>query len=109
LPLSKGHSYTSATTLKPNNRLARGSLDVNMFTNCNNNKLDINLNQRRPSSSVVTSANFSDILISPIQQQKWRRKESEQINEENKSGNCSSQILVKIHKNICGDALKIQF
>jgi len=71
-----------------------------MFTNCNNNKLDINLNQRRPSSSVVTSANFSDILISPIQQQKWRRKESEQINEENKSGNCSSQILVKIHKNM---------
>nr|CAD2186759.1 unnamed protein product [Meloidogyne enterolobii] len=97
LPLSKGHSYTSAT-LKPNNRLARGSLDVNMFTNCNNNKLDINLNQRRPSSAVVTSANFNDILISPIQQQKWRRKESEQINEENKSGNCSSQILMEESK-----------
>uniref|UniRef100_A0A914LWN2 G-protein coupled receptors family 1 profile domain-containing protein n=1 Tax=Meloidogyne incognita TaxID=6306 RepID=A0A914LWN2_MELIC len=98
LPLSKGHSYTSATTLKPNNRLARGSLDVNMFTNCNNNKLDINLNQRRPSSAVVTSANFNDILISPIQQQKWRRKESEQINEENKNGNCSSQILMEESK-----------
>ncbi|CAK5047147.1 unnamed protein product [Meloidogyne enterolobii] len=69
-----------------------------MFTNCNNNKLDINLNQRRPSSAVVTSANFSDILISPIQQQKWRRKESEQINEENKSGNCSSQILLEESK-----------
>uniref|UniRef100_A0A1I8B9R5 G_PROTEIN_RECEP_F1_2 domain-containing protein n=1 Tax=Meloidogyne hapla TaxID=6305 RepID=A0A1I8B9R5_MELHA len=85
LPLSKGYSYnTSATKLKANNRLARGSLDINMFNNQNKNK-------RRPSSSI----NFNDILISPtLQQQKWRRKESEKINEEN----CSSQILIEKSK-----------